>query len=175
MKIAVTGAHRTGKTTLVEKLIEALPDYVSKEEAYYELEGTGIVFSEMPVVEDYILQLEHSITQVTTPGDNIIFDRCPIDMLAYVMAFTESENFDIPAMYHRVQNTMNEIDFLIFVPIENPDRIGCQESDLPELRQQVNDILSNWMWDFNIDIIEVSGSVSARINQIMEHLSNFKL
>jgi len=58
MKIAVTGSHRTGKTTLVEKLLEALPEYTCKAEAYYELEETGHIFSEIPVLEDYILQLE---------------------------------------------------------------------------------------------------------------------
>ena len=76
MKIAVTGAHRTGKTSLVEKLIEALPEYSCKAEAYYELEDKGYFFSEIPSLEDYILQLEYSIEQLTASGDNIIFDRC---------------------------------------------------------------------------------------------------
>jgi hypothetical protein len=38
MKIAVTGAHRTGKTSLVDKLQESLPEYVSKAEPYHELD-----------------------------------------------------------------------------------------------------------------------------------------
>ena len=171
MKIAVTGAHRTGKTTLVEMLHEALPEYICKPEAYYELEETGHVFSEIPVLEDYILQLEHSISQVTAPGDNVIFDRCPIDMLAYIRAVTEPENFDIQSMYQRVQNVMSEIDLLIFVAIEDPDITGCQEYDLPELRQQVNEILGEWIWDFNIDVIEVYGSMEERRNQVLEHIS----
>ncbi len=78
MKIAVTGSHRTGKTTLIEKLNEALPEYTCKEEAYYELAANGHVFSEVPGIEDYLLQLEYSITNITTSRDNVIFDRCPI-------------------------------------------------------------------------------------------------
>jgi len=171
MKIAVTGAHRTGKTSLVEILHEALPDYVCKSEAYYELEETGYVFSEIPVLDDYILQLEYSINQVNVAGDDVIFDRCPIDMLAYIRAVTELENIDIKSMYQQVQKAMTEIDLLIFVAIEDPDTIGCQESDLPELRQQVNEILRDWIWDFNIDVIEVSGSLEERRNQVMEHIS----
>jgi len=175
MKIAVTGTHRTGKTTLVEKLNEVLPDYVSKAEAYYELEEKGTIFSETPVLEDYILQLEYSINQVITSGENVIFDRCPIDLLAYIQAINESDNFDVPSMYQRVQNAMREVDLLIFVPIEEPDIIGCPDSELPELRQQVNEILNDWIWDFNIDIVEVSGAVLERRNQVMEHLSKNKL
>ena len=171
MKIAVTGAHRTGKTTLIEILHEALPEYICKPEAYCELEETGYVFSEIPMLEDYLLQLEHSISQVTDPGNNVIFDRCPIDMLAYIRAVTEPENFDIQSLYLRVQNVMTEIDLLIFVAIEDPDIIGCQEYDLPELRLQVNEILSEWIWDFNIDVIDVSGSLEARRNQVLKHIS----
>ena len=171
MKIAVTGAHRTGKTALVEILHEALPEYICKPEAYCELEETGYVFSEIPMLEDYLLQLEHSISQVTDPGDNVIFDRCPIDMLAYIQAVSEYDNFDIRSMYQRVQQVMTEIDLLIFVAIENPDRIACQESDLPELRERVNEILSEWIWDFNTDVVEVSGSLKVRINQVMEHIA----
>jgi len=171
MKIAVTGAHRTGKTSLVELLQEALPEYFCLAEVYYELEETGHVFSEIPLLEDYILQLEHSINQVTSPGDNVIFDRCPIDMLAYIQAVNEYGNFDIQSMYQQVQKAMTEIDLLIFVAIEDPDTIGCQESDLPELRQQVNEILNDWIWDFNIDVIEVYGSMEERRNQVLEHIS----
>jgi nicotinamide riboside kinase len=170
MKIAVTGAHRTGKTTLVEKLNEALPEYSCKAEAYYELEEKGCFFSEIPTLEDYILQLEYSIDQLTTGGDNVIFDRCPIDMLAYIKASQEFENFDIQSMYQRVQNVITEIDLLVFVAIENPDVIRCQESDLPELRQQVNEILNDWIFDFDVDVLEVSGSLLERRNKVIEYI-----
>lgn len=170
MKIAVTGAHRTGKTSLVEKLTEALPEYSCKAEAYYQLEEKGYTFSDIPSLEEYILQLEYSIDQLSTGGDNVIFDRCPIDMLAYIKASQEFENFDIQSFYLKVQKAMTEIDLLIFVPIEDPDVIRCQESDLPELRQQVNEILYDWIFDFNIDVIEVSGSLIERRNKVIEYL-----
>ena len=171
MKIAVTGAHRTGKTSLVEKLIEALPEYSCKAEAYYELEDKGYFFSEIPSLEDYILQLEYSIEQLTDSGDNVIFDRCPIDMLAYIRADQDVENIDIQLKFQRVQNSMSEIDLLVFVAIEDPDVIRCQESDLPELRQQVNEILYDWIFDFDIDVLEVSGSLLERKNKVIEYLS----
>lgn len=171
MKIAVTGAHRVGKTTLVEKLLEVLPEYAGKAEAYYELEETGFVFSEIPVTEDYIMLLEHSIEQITASEDNVIFDRCSVDLLAYIQVINEFKNFNIQSLYQRVKDAMNEIDLLVFVPIEKPDLIGCPESELPKLRQKVNGILSDWIRDFNTNAIEVSGSQSARRDQIIKHIS----
>lgn len=171
MKIAVTGAHRVGKTTLVNLLLESLPEYEFKEEAYYELEEKGFVFSEVPGPEDYVMQLEHSLKQISAGGKNVIFDRCPIDLLAYIQATQAFNNINIQAWYRRVYNVMSAIDLLVFVPVEAPDVIGCPESGLPELRHQVNEILHDWIWDFGIDVVEVVGSPLSRRNQVMTYLS----
>lgn len=171
MKIAVTGAHRVGKTTLVELLQESLPEYLCKPEAYHDLEERGLLFSEIPDPEDYLMQLEHSIEQMSSCGNNVIFDRCPIDMLAYIQVTQELKNNKIQSLYHRVQNVMTTLDLLVFVPIEDPDVIDCPESGLPELRQQVNEILNDWIEDFGIDVLEVVGSPIARRNQVMKYIS----
>src|SRR6185369_13261844 len=60
MKIAVSGAHRTGKTTLVEELCRALPAYIAVDEPYHLLEEEGHEFAEMPSLEDFELLLERS-------------------------------------------------------------------------------------------------------------------
>lgn len=164
MKIAVTGAHRVGKTTLAERLHESIPDYEYYPEPYYELEERGYVFSEIPVVDDYLVQLEYSIRQITTSGDHAVFDRCPLDLLAYIQATDESGSFQ--SLFHKVQDVMTEIDLLVFVPIEEPDVIQCPDSALPELRDQVNDILSELINDSDINTIEVNGTISERMDQI---------
>lgn len=171
MKIAVTGAHRVGKTTLVENLQESLPEYLIKQEAYYDLEERGHVFSEIPDPEDYLLQLEHSIEQISSVENNVIFDRCPMDMLAYIQATHKVKNNKIQSLYHKVQNVITALDLLVFIPIEDPDRIGCPESGLPELRQQVNEILNDWIRDIGIDVLEVVGSPIARRNRVLKYIS----
>ncbi|MDP4209687.1 MAG: AAA family ATPase [Bacteroidota bacterium] len=168
MKIAIIGAHRVGKTTLAEKLQESLPDYDYRPEPYYDLEETGYVFSEIPNVDDYLEQLEYSFEQILKSGNNVIFDRCPIDILAYIQAMNDSEN--IQTLYHNVQNVITEIDLLVFVPIENPDLISCPESELPELRSDVNDILNEWVWDFGIETIEVRGTLLSRRDQVLNKI-----
>lgn len=169
MKIAIAGAHRVGKTTLAEKLSEYYSDYELRPEPYYELEELGHVFSETPNVDDFTEQLEYSIKQISTSEDNVIFDRCPVDLLAYIQATSESE--DMESFYDRVQNVMKEIDLLVFVPIENPDLIFCPESELSELRHQVNEILNEWIWDFDVETIEVTGTLSTRMNQVIKKVS----
>lgn len=169
MKIAITGAHRVGKTTLVEKLQENLADYDFRMEPYYELEESGYEFSEGPNVDDFLKQLEYSIKQISTSDYNVIFDRCPFDFLAYIQAIDKTKN--IQSLYNRVESIMKEIDLLIFVPIEEPDLILCQESDLPKLRNKVNEILNDWILDFVIETIKVKGTLLNRRDQVLNKIS----
>lgn len=169
MKIAITGAHRVGKTTLAEKLQEYLTDYELRIEPYFELEELGYLFSELPDVDDFIEQLEYSIKQITTSGNNVIFDRCPIDYFAYIQAIDKSIN--IQSIFNKVKSIITEIDLLIFVPIEKPDIITCAESDLPDLRNRVNEILTDLIWDFGIETLEVKGTLSDRRDQVISKIS----
>ena len=61
MRIAITGTHFSGKSTLVEALSEALPHHIIVEEPYRLLEEEGYEFPELPSLEDFELQLERSI------------------------------------------------------------------------------------------------------------------
>lgn len=169
MKIAITGAHRVGKTSLIEELLESLPGYTSLQEPYYELEESGYMFSEIPGYEDYLAQLKHAIQQISISECNIIFDRCPVDLLAYLYVVNESD--DIQSLYHLVENAMKEIDLLVFLPIEEPDLIGCTGSDMPDLRDRVDEILHDWVWESGIETIEVTGTIISRKNQVINKVA----
>jgi len=169
MIIALTGAHSVGKTTLGEKLQEYLPEYKFREEPYYELEQLGYVFSEMPIVDDFIEQLEYSTKQIKDCKDNIIFDRCPIDFIAYIQALDRSRNI---LSEYDLDDIVSKIDLLVFVSIEQPDLIKCNKSNFPELRYQVNELLNDVIADLNIETLEVKGSVMNRKDQILSKIND---
>lgn len=81
MWIAVSGTHFSGKSTLVEALSDALPNYMTIEEPYYVLQEEGYEYSELPSIEDFELQLERSIENLDESAPDVIFDRCPVDIL----------------------------------------------------------------------------------------------
>lgn len=169
MRIALTGAHKVGKTTLAEDLLEHIPEYVLHREPYYELEESGYIFSDVPDLDDFIQQFEYSVQQIGKSGGNAIFDRCPIDILAYIYAIDPKRN--IESLFETAQSILSTIDLLVFVSIESPDLISGQQSDLPKLRYKVNNILDNWIWDLGINVIEVGGTVSNRRNQLLNSIT----
>jgi predicted ATPase len=174
MRIAVSGAHRTGKTTLIEELDRALSGYEVVEEPYHLLEEEGHVFAEMPSLEDFELQLERSIECLAEVQENQLLDRCPADLLAYLMTHRDADGFDVELWLPRARSAMQQLDLVIFVPIEDPDRILVSEPDGGELRRRVDEelreILLEDRWDFGVEAVEVTGTVRERVRQVLAYL-----
>ena len=176
MRIAVSGAHRTGKTTLVEALQERLAGHVAVDEPYHLLEEEGHEFAEMPCFEDFELQLERPIELVLDDegASDRIFDRCPADLLAYLVTHEESEGFDVEAWLPRVRRAMQQLDLVVFVPVEEPDRVAVSSRDHAGLRRRVDeelrDIVLGDRWRLGVESLEVTGSVRERVRQVLSRL-----
>lgn len=51
MRIAISGSHATGKSTLVDELARQLDGFVAMPELYYQLEDEGYAFADPPTLE----------------------------------------------------------------------------------------------------------------------------
>lgn len=171
MKIAFTGAHHVGKTSLAEKIHALVPEFIFIAEPYQELLEEGHLFSEAPNPEDFSIQLERSLENVEIDELDVLFDRSPLDLLAYIHVTGGAEASR--GFYLKVKEAMDEIDLLVFVPIENPDIIGGTESEFPKLRKQVNDLLEEWIDAFDLDTITVNGTLAEREKQVIEAILRF--
>jgi predicted ATPase len=173
MRIAVSGAHRTGKTTLVEELTRVLPAYAAVDEPYYLLEEEGHEFAEMSSLEDFELQLERSIECIAESERDTVFDRCPADILAYLLTHDDADGFDVEAWLSRVENAMQQLDLIVFVPVEHPDRITVSADERRPRRrvdEELREIVLGDRWEFGVDAVEVAGPPHERIRQVLAHV-----
>lgn len=172
MRIAISGAHLTGKTTLACELASRLKGYSLLEEPYYELLEQGHEFAELPGIEDFELQLDESVNQILNSGENTIFDRCPLDFLSYIEAHKDSQFFDINDLEDKIDEAMDRLDLVVFVPVENPDLIDSSQSEYPELRHEVNMVIRDLIYDYELKsgfkAIEVSGDINNRLKRILD-------
>ncbi len=170
MRIAISGSHLVGKTTLAEELAEALPRHELVPEPYYLLAEDGHDFAEMPSLEDFELQLERSIQCVRESGRDVVFDRCPLDILGYLVTHRDADAFRLEEWMPGVQEAVAKLDLIVFVPIENPDRVTVPRPE-SRLRSDVDVILRDMIVDdgygLEIDVITVAGTPGARLREVV--------
>lgn len=171
MRIAFSGSHRVGKSTLLEQVAEALPGYTVVDEPYHLLEEEGYECSEMPSVQDFEAQLERSLAAVEEDEPNVLFDRCPADIFAYLLAHDDASAFDADDWVERTRDAMQTLDFVVFVPIEEVDRIPLPSHEDAEYRLAVDETLHQLLVEdalgFETEILPVHGDLRARLGQVM--------
>src|SRR6187399_2742819 len=159
MRIAFSGSHRVGKSTLIEHVAIALPAYSVVDEPYFLLEEDGYEAAEHPTVEDFVAQLERSLVALESRDPNVLFDRCPADIFAYLLTHEDEEAFDPDDWAERTSHAMHTLDLVVYVPIEQPDRIPLPPDENNALRhavdQKVRDLLMDDPFDFETDMMTV--------------------
>ncbi|NTX01023.1 AAA family ATPase [Myxococcus sp. CA040A] len=175
MRIAISGTHRAGKSTLIEELSDLLPTYATVDEPYHQMEEEGYAFAEAPSVEDFEAQLTRSIDNLEEGTRDVLFDRCPVDFIGYLLAHEDSDAFDLDAWLPRVRGALQKLDLVVLVGIEQPDRVSLSASDDKALRLAVDEKLKELLLEnahgFEVEVLEVEGSPRVRAKQVLAHLS----
>jgi predicted ATPase len=176
MRIAVSGTHRAGKSTLIEDLAERLTQYQVVDEPYHLLEEEGYEFASPPGLEDFLEQLRRSMELLEDEGRarNVLFDRCPIDFLGYLLTHEEADSFDLEEWLPRVRSSIRTLDLLVFVAVEEPDRIKLPRHEDPIMRTEVDEKLT-WIllddpFDLGTEVLPVQGRREARVGQVLRRL-----
>lgn len=171
MRIAISGSHRVGKSSLLEALSAALSDHESVEEPYELLESEGYEHADPPSVEDFEAQLECSLRALADDRANVLFDRCPADMLAYLLTHADADAVALEDWLEPVRDAMQSLDLVVFVPIEQPDRIPLPAHEDARLRRRVHDELEQLLLDdayeLGAEVLLVNGELRARCEQVL--------
>jgi hypothetical protein len=180
MRVGISGTHGTGKTTLAEALCAHLPGHVAADEPYYQLVDEGYEFGSPPPLEDYRAMLAYSVRSMTqADSDAVIFDRTPLDYLAYLAAAgADPAGEASPA---GLRNAFARLDLLVITPITPETERLLPPPELPELRAQVNHALLDLVYDDplnaweGIPVLELSGPLDGRLAAVLAALGQARL
>jgi hypothetical protein len=178
VRIAFSGSHRVGKTTLIGHLVERLPGHATVDEPYYLLEEDGYEFAEQPSLEDFEAQLVRSLAAFDEAGRDVLFDRCPVDILAYLLEHEDATAFDPDDWLVPIRDALRTLDLLVFVPIEEADRIAFAPHEDAEHRRAVHDRLCELLLDgslgVDVEVLTVGGDERARTDQIVARIARLQ-
>jgi hypothetical protein len=173
MRIAISGSHRTGKSTLLEELASLLPTYTTVDEPYHLMEEDGHAFSHPPSIEDFEAQLARSVEEVhAAAGEDVLFDRCPVDLVAYIAAHEDADHVDLDEWLPRVREAMQTLDLVVFVPIEGRDRILFSGSDdegglRAAVDARLRELLLDDPHELDLPVVEVHGETESRAESVL--------
>jgi hypothetical protein len=179
VRIAVSGTHVIGKSTLAEALGERLRDHTIVPEPYELLADRGYEFEHPPSVEDFVAQLRQSLAVLRRPAPNLIFDRCPLDFLGYIYASPGVERFDVEPWRRSIAAAMASLD-LVVAPRVDPQH---------EPRVLVEDAafrlaVDGWLRDIvegdeldlceSVDILVLGGAWDRRVETVLAHVKTMR-
>lgn len=177
MRIAISGTHYMGKSTLISDFLKLHPEYKSSIEPYYLLqEQQDVELSLEPSLDSLLEQLNCSIQQLMTNEENIIFDRCPVDYLAYAMVSLSEDDIDIndsevADLFSDIKIALDTLDLIVFLPITKEYPIDYPEEN-PAYRKAADRNFKKIYRDDKCDIfpsfnhpkiIEIYGNPAARL------------
>lgn len=169
MRIAVSGTHCTGKSTLIDEFLRVHPDFVHEPEPYTVMvEELGEEFSAEPCVEDFQRQLEFNIDRLKQHerGERVIYERCPIDFLAYIECISSGTT----SHFDEVLKGMQRLEMIVYLPIENT----IETDEFPKLRKAVDRRLKaiyneddlGIISATNLKIVEATGPIEKRLRTL---------
>lgn len=179
MRIAISGTHGSGKSTLIDAFLLAHPTFVYEPEPYEVLqEEYGDTFAADPSAEDFYRQLAFNINRLRQyqPTNDVIYERCPVDFLAYLFALHDLRRATaavqlVKSAIGLVKSALPLLDVIVFLPLNTADRIEVSNWEDPVLRTAVDRRLICLLGDDDLDlfaprfprVVEVHGSVEQRL------------
>jgi hypothetical protein len=160
MRLAVSGSHGTGKSTLIAAFVERMPRYAYEPEAYETLaDDIDLSDSEGPTAEGL-----HALVEFTTraieahvPAACVVHERSPVDYLAYAAASRGSWPKGEVGRFLKshvplVRASLRHLDLIAFLPVSAMGPQARPGED-PRFRMRVDERLRRALIDDEYDLL----------------------
>ena len=172
MKIAISGVHGQGKTTILNYLknLEEFKNYKFVDSPTRALQTT-VSINENGTQDTQVSIMYNHYSNVANNGNNAVFDRCALDGMAYTKYFTSKINISVlDSLFSMYYYLMQQYDLVFYIAPELvPTSDGTRSVDMPFFEA----IKSNFEYLIKTDmhnVITLSGSVEQRVNTILSKI-----
>ena len=147
------------------------------DEPYYLLEEEGYEFGFPPSLEDYRALLALSLRSLRPPLlPGVVFDRTPLDYLAYLAATGADPSDEASAA--ALRPAFAGLDLLVIALITPETEQVLPAAEMPGLRSQMNDALLELVYDDplnaweDIPVLELTGPLDGRLDAVLAALGH---
>lgn len=193
MRISISGTSCVGKTTLINDFVKVWPNYKIERYTYRDKLANHSKQSDKDT-QWMILNSMIDELQKHDSSDHVIYDRCPLDNLAYSLWCNEKniggiDDAFISQCIPLVRESLKHLDIVFFIPLTKASPIpivdnGTRETD-PVYIEEIDNIIKAMVYEYqyNIDrtlffpkddcpgIIDIFGKPQERIYLIQQYLN----
>jgi predicted ATPase len=157
MRIAISGASNSGKTTLINAFLRRWPMYGTPMKSYRELINEHELNHSSKTSEETQLLILDSMMKVQEQyksSDNVILDRCTWDNLAYTLvanSYDQVSDEVTAASISFVKESMQNIDIIFWLEYDSDIKIldnGVRDSNLDYIKE-VNGVFAQLYEHYN--------------------------
>jgi thymidylate kinase len=157
MRIAISGASNSGKTTLINAFLRRWPMYGTPMKSYRELINEHELNHSSKTSEETQLLILDSMMKIQEQyksSDNVILDRCTWDNLAYTLVANSYEQVSdevTAASISFVKESMKNIDIIFWLEYDSDIKIldnGVRDSNLDYIKE-VNGVFAQLYEHYN--------------------------
>ena len=171
MRIAVSGTHASGKSTLISDFVAAHPGYTALPDPFELIDES----EDAPNRRSFLAQLQVSAERLDGAENSadVIAERCPLDFLAYLAALEHLDGLPLRVdVAERAQAisvaALDHLDLLVVLPLNSADKIWISEEENSALRDAMNDSLLELTdnTDFvgeHLHVVEIVGNRRRRL------------
>ena len=193
MKIAICGTSCVGKSTYIKDFCKEWENYENPSKTYRDLIKSKNLNHSSNGDEDSQRQILNALIDQATQfskKENIIFDRCVLDNMAYTswlyLKDKVSEKF-LDETRILVRETLKLYDIIFFIPITKVSPVQMSESELrdndPIYREEIDNIFKTFVTSYHKSegkifpsedcpaVIEIFGSPEERIQMTKLYLT----
>ena len=195
MRLSITGAANTGKTSLLQSFLHTWKTYETPEKTYRDIiEEKQLEHSSKTTTETQTEILNFLTDQQLgkTADDNIIYDRCTLDVLAYTIWAHEKgmEGFDtafVNTQIKLVRESLRSLDIIFIckfnesMSVEDDGKRDANKEYIIEINNIIESLYQQYKQNIDSDIffpkddspclIKLPDSMQQRVDLIAEYVA----
>ena len=195
MRLSITGAANTGKTSLLQSFLHTWKTYKTPEKTYRDIiEEKQLEHSSKTTTETQTEILNFLTDQQLgkTADDNIIYDRCTLDVLAYTIWAHEKgmEGFDtafVNTQIKLVRESLRSLDIIFIckfnesMSVEDDGKRDANKEYIIEINNIIESLYQQYKQNIDSDIffpkddspclIKLPDSMQQRVDLIAEYVA----
>lgn len=164
MRISISGAANTGKTTLIEVFKRKWPMYSFPVKTYRDvIRENNLQHSSKTSAESQLMILDWMMSQQKSfpKGSKVIYDRCPLDNLAYTLQGNIRGLISdevTAATISLVRESMKDLDIIFWIKYNPAIKIvedGLRDTDIEYIKETdkiFSDLFDHYMENLDDDI-----------------------